>query len=139
LELNLIRLLIEYPQKTVQVENEKILDYFLQPELKDLGEKIVETYKLLGFVDINVLLTTDEQLPLREKIFKLMMEAPPDDALLEKNFNDNVRRIKEKWYKDQHRQLKFKLAQAQENGNEELSRKLLYEKEKILTQEKELR
>lgn len=139
LELNLIRLLVEYPQKTIQVESEKILDYFLQPELKDLGDKIVETYKLLGFVDINVLLSTEEHLPLREKIFKLMMEAPPDDTLLEKNFNDNVRRIKEKWYKDQHRQLKFKLAQAQESGNEELSRKLLCEKEKILIQEKELR
>jgi DNA primase len=68
------------------------------------------------------------------------MEAPPtDDAILEKNFTDNIRRIKEKWYKDQHRQLKFKLAQAQESGNEELSNKLLYEKENILTKERELR
>jgi DNA primase len=69
-----------------------------------------------------------------------MMAAPPtDDAILEKNFTDNIRRIKEKWYKDQHRQLKFKLAQAQESGNEELSNKLLYEKENILTKERELR
>ena len=140
LEINLIRLLLEYPQKTVQVESERILDCFLQPELKALGEKIVEAYKLLGFIDISVILSADEDLPLREKIFKLMMEAPPtDDAILEKNFTDNIRRIKEKWYKDQHRQLKFKLAQAQESGNEELSNKLLYEKENILTKERELR
>ncbi len=140
LEINLIRLLLEYPQKTVQVESEKILDCFLQPELKALGEKIVEAYKLLGFIDISVILSADEDSPLREKIFKLMMEAPPtDDAILEKNFTDNIRRIKEKWYKDQHRQLKFKLAQAQESGNEELSNKLLYEKENILTKERELR
>ena len=140
LEINLIRLLLEYPQKTVQVESERILDCFLQPELKALGEKIVEAYKLLGFIDISVILSADEDSPLREKIFKLMMEAPPtDDAILEKNFTDNIRRIKEKWYKDQHRQLKFKLAQAQESGNEELSNKLLYEKENILTKERELR
>jgi DNA primase len=140
LEINLIRLLLEYPQKMVQVESERILDCFLQPELKALGEKIVEAYKLLGFIDISVILSADEDSPLREKIFKLMMEAPPtDDAILEKNFTDNIRRIKEKWYKDQHRQLKFKLAQAQESGNEELSNKLLYEKENILTKERELR
>jgi DNA primase len=140
LEINLIRLLLEYPQKTVQVESERILDCFLQPELKALGEKIVEAYKLLGFIDISVILSADEDSPLREKIFKLIMEAPPtDDAILEKNFTDNIRRIKEKWYKDQHRQLKFKLAQAQESGNEELSNKLLYEKENILTKERELR
>ena len=140
LEINLIRLLLEYPQKTVQVESERILDCFLQPELKALGEKIVEAYKLLGFIDISVILSADEDSPLREKIFKLMMAAPPtDDAILEKNFTDNIRRIKEKWYKDQHRQLKFKLAQAQESGNEELSNKLLYEKENILTKERELR
>ena len=140
LEINLIRLLLEYPQKMVQVESERILDCFLQPELKALGEKIVEAYKLLGFIDISVILSADEDSPLREKIFKLMMAAPPtDDAILEKNFTDNIRRIKEKWYKDQHRQLKFKLAQAQESGNEELSNKLLYEKENILTKERELR
>ena len=38
-KLHLIRLLLEYPQKTVQVESENILDYFLQPELKALGRK----------------------------------------------------------------------------------------------------
>jgi DNA primase len=140
LEINLIRLLLEYPQKTLQVESERILDFFLQPELKVLGGKIVETYKLLGFVDINIILSATEDKPLLERINRLMMETlPADDNTLGKNFTDNIRRIKEKWYKDQHRLLKFKLAQAQESGNEELSNKLLYEKEDLLTKEKELR
>ena len=56
-EVHLIRLLLEYPQKTAYVENEKMFDFFLQPELKNLGEKIIEAYKLLGFVDINVILS----------------------------------------------------------------------------------
>ena len=42
-------------------------------KLKALGEKIVETYKLLGFVDIGVILSADEDSPLREKIFKLII------------------------------------------------------------------
>ena len=70
-----------------------MLDFFLHPELKNLGEKIVETYKLLGFVDINIILSADEDKPLREKIYKLSIEAPPtDDTIVEKNFTDNIRK-----------------------------------------------
>jgi DNA primase len=139
-EVHLIRLLLEYPQKTTYVESEKVLDFFLHPELKHLGEKIVETYKLLGFVDINVILSADDDRPLREKIHRLSIEAPPtDDAMVGKNFTDNVRRIKEKWYKDQHRQLKLRLAHAQDSGNEEILKSLLHEKKELITKERELR
>jgi DNA primase len=139
-EVNLIRLLLEYPQKTVQVESENILDYFLQPELKALGWKIVETYKLLGSVDIGVILPTDEDAPMREKIFQLMMEAmPADDVMVDKIIIDNIRQIQKKWYKDQHQQIKLKLGKAQEKGNEELLNQLLQEKKNLLLKERELR
>ena len=139
MELHLIQLLLEYPQKTDHVENENILDFFLQPQLKELGNKIIETYKLLGFVDLSIILSADEEAPLREKIFRLMMEAlPSDDVMLEKIFTDNIRQIKKKWYKDQHRRIKFKLAQAQEKGNQELLNRLVQEKEKLLIEEREL-
>ena len=48
-ELHLIQLMMEYPQKIIQVESENILDYFLQPEIQNLGKKIIDAYKLLGF------------------------------------------------------------------------------------------
>lgn len=138
-EVHLIQLLLEYPQKIAQVESEKVLDYFLHMELKILGEKIVETYKLLGFVDINVILSADSDRALREKIYKLRIdELPIDDKTLEKDFTDTIRKIKEKWYKDQHRQIKIKLSKAQENGDDDMVNKLLYEKGDILTKEKEL-
>jgi DNA primase len=67
------------------------------------------------------------------------MESPPtDDTIVEKNFTDNVRRIKEKWYKDQHRQIKLKLAHAQESGNEEILNSLLHEKKELIKKEREL-
>jgi DNA primase len=139
-EVNLIRLLLEYPQKTMQVESENILDYFLQPELKTLGWRIIETYKLLGSVDIGVILPTDEDAPLREKIFQLMMEAmPADDIMVDKIIIDNIRQIQKKWYKDQHQQIKLKLGKAQEKGNEELLNQLLQEKKNLISKERELR
>jgi DNA primase len=138
-EVHLIRLLLEYPQKSEQADSENILDYFLHPELKNLGKKIIETFKLLGFVDINVILSADDDKSLREKIYKLSIEAPQaDDVIAGKDFTDTIRKIKGKWYKDQHRQLKLKLAQAQEDGNEELKNKLTYEKQSLLKKEKEL-
>lgn len=140
LELNLIRLLLEYPQKAIQVEDEEILDYFMESELKTLGKKIVQAYKLLGYIDINVILSADEEKALRNNIYELRINAPTtDDNMVDRNFSDNIRGIKKKWYKEQHRQLKLKLAQAQENGNAELLQKYVYEKQNLMAQEKELR
>ena len=138
-EVHLIRLLLDYPQKTAYVESEKVLDFFLHPELKNLGEKIVEAYKLLGFVDINIILSADDDRPLREKIYKLSIEAPPtDDTMVEKNFTDTIRKIKGKWYKEQRRQVQFKLSQAQESGDEELKQLLTCQKQNLMKEEKEL-
>jgi len=138
-ELHLIQLLLEYPQKIIQAEKENILSYFLQPKVKSLGEKIIDTYKLLGFVDIGMILPADEDAPLRERIFQLMIKAlPTGSEMLEKIFADNVRQIKKKWFKDQHRQIKIKLTKAQESGNDFLIEELLREKENLLMEEKEL-
>lgn len=138
-ELHLIQLMLEYPQKIIQAEKENILSYFLQPKVKSLGEKIIDTYKLLGFVDIGMILPADEDAPLRERIFQLMIKAlPTGSEMLEKIFADNVRQIKKKWFKDQHRQIKIKLTKAQESGNDFLIEELLREKENLLMEEKEL-
>ncbi len=139
IELHLIQLMMEYPQKIIQVENGKILDYFLQPEIQKLGKKIIDAYNLLGFIDVGVILSVDVNPALREKIFHLMIKAlPADDMMLGRIFNDNVLQLKRRWYKEQHRQIKIKLSKAQETGNEGMISNLLYEKESILRKEKEL-
>jgi DNA primase len=136
-EVHLIRLLLESPQKTAYVENEKVFDFFLHPELKNLGEKIVEAYKLLGFVDINVILSGDADRSLREKIYKLSIDEPPaDDKTMEKDFTDTVRKIKGKWYKEQKRQVQLKLKQADESGDKELIHNLTCQKQNLMKEEK---
>jgi DNA primase len=136
-EVYLIRLLLEYPQKTAYVESEKVLDYFLHPELKNLGEKIIEEYKLLGFVDINVILSSDADRPMREKIYKLrIVEPSTDDKTMEKEFTDTVKKIKGKWYKEQKRQVQLKLMQAEESGNKELIHNLTCQKQNLMKEEK---
>ncbi len=136
LEFNLIRLMLEYPQKALLVDDENILECFLEPVLKDLGSRIIQTYKLLGYVDVNVLLPSDEDKPLREHIYKMSVEAPPtDDDRVERNFVDNMRRIRQKWYKEQKRQVQHKLRQAQESGDSDLIRELTFQKQNLMKEE----
>jgi len=136
LELNLVRLMLEYPQRALLVEQENILDYCLEPALKELGKKILETYKLLGYVDINVLLPSDEDKPLRERLYKMSVEEPSaEDDAVERNFFDNMRRIREKWYKEQKRQVQLKLRQAQEGGDQDLIRELTFQKQNLMKEE----
>jgi DNA primase len=136
-EVHLIRLLLESPQKTAYLENEKVFDFFLHPELKNLGEKIVEAFKLLGFVDINVILSADADRSLREKIYKLSIDEPPiDDKTMEKDFTDTVKKIKGKWYKEQKRQVQLKLKQADESGDKELIHNLTCQKQNLMKEEK---
>jgi DNA primase len=140
LEMNLIRLMLEYPQKTELIERERILDYFMDARLKVVGEKIVQDYKLLGYVDMNVILSADEDKKIREALYRLSIEAPPtDDNVVDRNFSDNIKRIREKWYKEKHRQLKIKLVQAQSSGNDELLQQLMVEKQKLMNAEREIR
>lgn len=139
LEMNLVRLMLEYPQKTLYVESEKTLNYFMEPSLQKLGDKIIETYKLLGYIDINMILSSDEDKPLRESIYRLSIEAPPtDESMVDRNFADNVRRIREKWYKEQKRTIQLKLRQAQESGDGELTRELIFQKQNLMREEKQL-
>ena len=139
LEMNLIRLMLEYPQKTLYVESEKTLNYFMEPSLQKLGDKIIETYKLLGYIDINMILSSDDEKPLRESIYRLSIEAPPtDESMVDRNFEDNVRRIREKWYKEQKRVVQLKLRQAQESGDGELTRELIFQKQNLMREEKQI-
>ncbi|MFO7570663.1 MAG: DNA primase, partial [Smithellaceae bacterium] len=139
LEMNLIRLLLEYPQMTIQMENEKIVDYYLDTRLKKVCEEMIQAYKLLGYLDINVILAAEDDKSLREYIYKLSIEAPPtDENVVERNFSDNARRIKEKWYKEQKRQIQLQLKLAQESGDRALMEALTNEKQRLMREEKAL-
>ncbi|HPL97936.1 MAG TPA: DNA primase [Smithellaceae bacterium] len=139
LEVNLIRLMLEYPQNILLVESEEIIDLFLDEQLKDLGAKMIQTYKLLGFIDLQVLLPTDADKPLKDMIYKLSIEAPPtDENMVGRNFADNIRRIKEKWFREKKRLLQHQLRQAQEDGDEKMIRELTFQKQDLIRQEKQL-
>ncbi|MBP7341925.1 MAG: DNA primase [Smithellaceae bacterium] len=139
LEMNLIRLMLDFPRKTLLVESEKALDFFLEPALREAGEKIVKAYRLLEYVDINVILPSDGDRPLREALNKLRIETTTDEDRVDRNFSDNIRRIRERWYKEQKRLLQLQLRQAQEQGDGERIAELTCRKQNLIKEEQALR
>jgi hypothetical protein len=79
-----------------------------------------------------------ENRAVREKLLELTVSAgQPDSAVRDRLFDDTVRRVKERWYKERQRDLRVRLLRAQEAGDEELFNRLLDEKERLRHEQKE--
>ncbi|MCD6153707.1 MAG: DNA primase [Syntrophobacterales bacterium] len=135
-ELNLISIMIQYPEKIPVVVRENTLDFFYSPELKKLGEILVEAFKRGKVKSVSDLVDDLEDDVLKDKILKSMMEQPPLDAtIIDKSFLDTIIRIRGKWYKNKREIIQREITKAQGAGNTELSEKLVIEKDKLLKEE----
>jgi len=107
---------------------------FASETLKKLGET------LTGGVDDTISLISDmEDGSVKKRLLKLMMERPfSDKEIAGRVFDDNVRQIRNKWYKGRHNMLKRELIRARDTDNRELSDSLLREKDRLLKEEKGL-
>ena len=133
-ELNLIYMMIEYPEKIPVVIRDGILDCFASETLKKLGQTITDRRS-----DISGLVGDLEDDTAKERLLKLMMERPFfDKEVANKVFADNVRQIRNKWYKGRHNILKRELIRARDTGDRELSDSLLQEKNRLLKEERGL-
>ena len=68
-----------------------------------------------------------------------MMEQPfVDKEIAGRVFDDNIRQIRNKWYKSRHTILKNKLIKARDTGDRELSDSLLRDRDRLLKEERGL-
>ncbi len=134
LELNLIYMMIEYPEKIPVVVRDNILNCFASETLKKLGKA------LTGGVDDTIGLVGDlEDCPAKGNLLKLMMERPfSDKEVANRVFDDNLRQIRNKWYKGRHNILKRELIRARDANDRELSDSLLRERDRLLKEERGL-
>jgi len=137
-ELALIQMMIENPSRIRDVVQGNVLAFFMSDVLKSLGEAIAaghregETPSLAGMVE------RIENRAVREKLLELTVSAgQPDSAVRDRLFDDTVRRVKERWYKERQRDLRVRLLRAQEAGDQELFNRLLDEKERLRHEQKE--
>ena len=133
-ELNLIYMMMEYPEKLPVVTREGILDCFASETLKKLGQTITggagDTISLVGDLGDG---------PVKERLLKLIMERPfSNEEVASRVFDDNIKQIRNKWYKGRHNMLKRELIRARDTDDRELSDSLLRERDKLLKEERGL-
>ena len=137
-ELSLIQIMIESPARVPEIDRDNVLACFTSGALKSLGESIVEghrrgqTVRLADFID-----RVDNQ-TVRERLLEATVSAgSPDGALRDRIFDDTVRKIRQRWYKEKQRDLRIRLLRAQEAGDQDLCNRLLDEKERLRHEQKE--
>ena len=137
-ELSLVRMMIESPARVRDVDRENILACFTSEPLKSLGESIVESHRRGQPARLAELIERVADRAVREKLLEAAFSAEPrDDALRDRLFDDTVRKIRQRWYREKQRDLRVRLLRAQEAGDQDLCNRLLDEKERLRHEQKE--
>jgi DNA primase len=136
-ELSLIYMMCEYPEKIPRVIGEKTIDCFVSSELRTLGQALIASFEKGNGRGISDLVNEMDHGTVKEKLLKMMVEKQPfEAAVIDRVFEDTLKTIRVKWYKNRHKIIKRELARAQEMGDKDLSARLLMEKGKLLKEEK---
>jgi DNA primase len=138
-ELSLIQIMIENPSRISDVMEGNVLAYFMNDELKDLAETIAASYRKGQPPRLAEMVDRIENRAVREALLgQTVSAASPDHAVGKRIFDDTIKKIKQRWYKEQQRDLRVRLLRAQEAGDQELFNRLLNEKERLRHEQKEL-
>jgi DNA primase len=137
IELNLIHMIMEYPDRIPAVAHEKIFDYFLSRPLKDIGESVIQSYHAGENKSLSHVITDLSDQGIREKLIKMTVEERPyDDDVIDKILEDTIKKIRLRWYKMKRKSLQRELIKAQRAGDMQLCERLVMEKGRLLQEEK---
>lgn len=141
LEISLIHMMIECPDRIPTVASSGVLSCFTTDELKSLGEGLVTAFQKRGGTapEPFPLLNNLAEGPVRTRLLDLLMrESPYQSEWMDRLLADTIRKIRRKWYQERHRILKEKIVKAEEAGNRMLCEELLREKDRLHREEKGL-
>lgn len=140
IEMSLVQMMLEYPNKISVVAQSGVLDCFRTGELKSLGEELLAASLEGGATkDASVFVGSLSEGPLRNKLLALLVrESPYHEDLIDRLMADAVRQLRERVNKERGRILTRKINEAKKAGNQELHDRLFAEKNRLLREEKEL-
>ena len=135
-ELTLVYLLLEDPRRAESFA--EALPYFAETPLKKLAGKIIQAGKDGGKIDMDDLIQGIESPRIRESLLTMIMgDVSLTDDIAGRMFADTVKRLKEQWFKKQHKNVREKLIHAQRIGDDEMCMRLIKETENLIRREKE--
>ncbi len=104
-----------------------IFSYFMNPALRETGERIAADFDKKGRADINDVVGSVKERSMREHIWGLLIADSPYGESIERVFADAVKRIKIKWYEERRKSLKKDLIRSQEAGDAGTSERITLE------------
>jgi DNA primase len=141
LELSLVHMMIESPDRIPAVAASGVLACFTTEELRSLAEGLLKAFEKEGgaIPDISPLVNGLEEGPVKARLLDLLMrESPYQAEWMDRLIADTIRKIQRKWYKERHRMLKGKIVKAEESGDRMMCDVLLREKERLMREEEGL-
>jgi DNA primase len=136
-ELNLIYMMAEKPVRIDVAREEGLLDFFSSGELRTLGRSLEATRRADRKISVADFIEGLDNGTLKRKLLECAMaDKPADERISERVFLDAIKKVKTRWYREKHKELKTKLIRAQERGDAELCSQLLKEKERLLNEQK---
>lgn len=139
-EASLIVMIMDDPDKIQVVMDENVMDCFLNKELKDVGEFLIDSFTNGAKTQISDIINDLPDVAMRDRLLRMnMTEKPGDQAVVDQVFRDTVKKIRHRWYKNRREIIQRKLLRAQQTGDTILLNKLVMEKGQLLEEEKNLR
>ena len=138
LELSLIHMMLECPDRASAVAASGVLMCFTSKELRSLGERLLTAEKPGGATsDIFALVNGLEAGPVRARLLDLLMgENPYREELIDRVMADMVRRIRERSSRERSRILTRQIKEAERVKDQESYDRLVAERNRILLQER---
>ncbi|OHE23330.1 MAG: DNA primase [Syntrophus sp. GWC2_56_31] len=129
-ELSLIRMMLEYPEKSSTVRDSAILADFRTEKLKSLGEELLAMDREGRTMrDASSLVGTLTEGPLRDKLLALLVqESPFSEELIDRLIADTIRKIRQRSNKERGKTLTSRIKEAERAGNWELVDRLTLDK-----------
>ncbi len=138
-ELSLIYMMVEKPARIDQARDQRVLDFFSNRELRKVGQSLEELRQANRIVSVADFIEGLADGAAKRKLLEYAFsDRPGDERIAERVFVDAVKKVKTRWYREKHKELKTKLIRAQERGDAELCHQLLEEKERLLNEQKAL-
>ncbi len=138
-EMTLIRVMAEYPDKVASGLNESIFDFLQNPDLKRLGLELKDKILREEPFHLSDLPSRIEDEALRKQLLEWgVTEAPFGEEVAGKLFEDTVAKIRASWFRAKNKELSRELLKAQEKGNTGLCSRIMDEKKQLLKKERQL-
>ena len=141
LELGLIHMMLECPERIPAVATSGVLACFTTEELRSLGERLLTAAEKEGgaIPDVFSLVNGLEEGPVRAKLLDLLMgESPYPEELIDRLVADTIRKIRERSNRERGKILTRQIKEAERVKDQKLHDRLVAEKNRLLREEQGL-